>query len=532
METTGISTIDLLIAIAYIIGTILIGVYFSKQQKSDRDFLYTSRSMGWLPVGLSLMATLTSAVGYMAFPAGAFKSGLILIWMAVSIPLSFPVVVYVFMPFYNKLKIVTAYEYLERRFNHKVRALASIIFILWRLTWIAAVVYIPALILSVVSNNAIPLIPTIIVIGIIATVKTALGGMKSIMWGDVIHSFVMFSGLFISIGFIIYMIPGGLTEVWDTLAAAGKTKMTGQIHGLSGAGFFEKTRLYLITDFTIGSLILTYTIQKMGNYCVDQAMVQRYISAKSLKESQRGFYANAVAYLLYILLVTAIGTGIFALTKHMHFPSDMPIDSYFPYFIANYLPIGLTGIMIAAICAASLSSFDSGINAITTAILNDFYGRYKLGKYNLDVGGESTEKEKLHRLKISRILIIVIGIICIFFAFSVGFLGDIFIYSQSFVNMFTGPLFGVFALGMFSKRATTPGALIGGFIGFIMGLLLVFAESLNINHLAIGVLWPAFLSFVITIVLGYFLSLIIGKNTESALDYTRKNVMKDTWRGY
>ena len=103
MQNTGMTTIDLLIAIVYVFGIIGIGVYFSKKHKSPKDFLLAGRSMGWLPVGLSLMATLTSAVGYMSFPAGAFKGGLILLWMAMAIPLSFPVVVYVFMPFYHKL---------------------------------------------------------------------------------------------------------------------------------------------------------------------------------------------------------------------------------------------------------------------------------------------------------------------------------------------------------------------------------------------------------------------------------------------
>jgi sodium-coupled monocarboxylate transporter 8/12 len=526
MQNTGISIIDLLIAFAYIMGTIGIGIYFSRKQKSAKDFLYAGRSMGWLPVGLSLMATLTSAVGYMAYPAGAFKGGLILLWMALSIPLSYPLIVYVFMPFYHKLKVVTAYEYLEKRFNDKVRALASIIFIIWRITWMAAVIYVPSLVLDVVSNGEIPLVPSIIVMGIIATVKTALGGAKAVMWGDVIHSFVMFLGLFVSLGFIINAVPGGLSEIWDTLVAGGKTKMTGQIVGFNEADFTEKIRLYLVTDFTVVSLIITYTVQKMGNYCVDQAMVQRYISAKSLKESQKGFYANAVSYLLYIFLVTAIGVGLFAVANHLQFPSGMSADNYFPYFIANVLPVGITGLMVAAIWAASLSSLDGGINSITTAILNDFYARYKLKQYNLEVG-ENSEEEKARRLKLSRILTIVIGIAITFFAFFVGLLGDIFNYSQSLINMFTGPLFGVFILGMFTKRATAEGALIGGFVGFAIGSLMVFAKNLNISYLGVGVLWPAFLSFVITIVLGYVLSLIIGKNTPDTLNYTRRNVMRN-----
>jgi len=524
MQNVGFTTTDMIIALAYVVGIVGVGVYFSKQQKSAKDFLMAGRSMSWLPVGLSLMATLTSAVGYMAYPAGAFKSGLILFWMAMAIPISYPVVVYVFMPFYHKLKIYTAYEYLEKRFNHRVRTLASAIFILWRLTWMAAVIYVPSMVLNVVSNGKIPLFPSIIVLSIIAIIKTALGGVKAVMWGDVFHSAIMFLGMFVAIYVIIDAVPGGFSEVWSTLSDAGKTKMTGTMPGFDTAGIFGKLHLYLLTDFTVVSIIITYTVQKMGNYCVDQAMVQRYITAKSLKESQKGFKANAVAYLLYVILVTIIGAGLFAVSKNLNFPPDLKIDYIYPYFIANVMPVGITGLMVASIYAASLSSIDGGINSITTALLNDFYAPYKLKQTNLEVG-ENTDEEKTRRLKISRIATVVIGIVAMCMAFYVEQMGDIFTYSQKLINMFTGPLFGVFLLGMLTRRATSNAVLIAGFIGFVMGSLMVFAKQLNIDALAVGVLWPAAISFTITMVLGYFLSMFMGENTEDKLEFTRKNVM-------
>ena len=111
--------------------------------------------------------------------------------MAMAIPISYLVVVYVFMPFYHKLKVYTAYEYLEQRFNVHVRALASAIFILWRLTWMAAVIYVPSMVLNIVTNGKIPLIPSVIVLGLLATFNTSLGGIRAVMWADVIHSFVI-----------------------------------------------------------------------------------------------------------------------------------------------------------------------------------------------------------------------------------------------------------------------------------------------------------------------------------------------------
>jgi len=351
-----------------------------------------------------------------------------------------------------------------------------------------------------------------------------MGGIKAVMWGDVVHSTIMFISMFVAVYFVISSVPGGFGEIWDTLTAAGKTKMTGTMPGFSDAGLFGKARLYLITDFTILSLVITYTIQKMGNYCVDQAMVQRYLTASSLKNSQKGFLTNAGAYLLYIVLVTTIGAGLFAASQHLGFPATLKVDQIFPYFIANVMPVGITGIMIAAIFGASLSSFDSGINACATAILNDFYGRYKLGVYNLEAG-EVSEEEGARRLKIARISTITIGLLVTFLALFVGRLGDIFTYSQKLINMFTGPLFGVFVLAMFTRRATAPATLIAGFLGFVMGSLLVFGKKMGIDSLAVGVLWPAAVSFVITVGLGYTLSFVIGKNDESTYGYTWKRVM-------
>ena len=527
MQNNGLTTIDIIIALSYIVGTVGVGFYFLKQQKSAKDFLMAGRSMSWLPVGLSLMATLTSAVGYMAYPAGAFKSGLILFWMAMAIPLSYPMVVYVFMPFYHKLKIYTAYEYLEKRFDKNVRGLGSIIFIIWRLTWMAAVLYVPSMVLNVVTDGKIPLIPSIIVLGIVAIMMTTLGGVKAVMWGDVFHSAVMFLGMFLVIYFIINAVPGGISKIWNTLDAAGKTQMTGNIPGFGDAGIFGKIKLYLITDFTVVSIVITYTVQKMGNYCVDQAMVQRYITAKSLKESQNGFLANAVAYLFYIILVTTIGAGLFSVAKNFIFPTSLNIDQIYPYFIAHFLPTGVIGILLASIYAASLSSINGGINSITTAVLNDFYAPYKLKQHNLEVGENSIE-EKAHRLKISRISTVIIGLIAMIMAFYVEQMGDIFTYSQKLINMFTGPLFGIFLLGMLTKRANASAVLISGFVGFVIGSLLVFGKKMNIDSLAVGVLWPAAISFFITVVLGYGLSFVLGKNNKEVLRFTRKEVMSNT----
>lgn len=525
MQGSGISSTDMFIGIGYITTVLSIGVYFFKKNKSAKDFFLGARGMGWLPIGLSLMATLTSAVGYMAFPAGAIKYGIIMLWMAMAIPISFPVVVYIFMPFFHKLKVYTAYEYLERRFNIYVRALASAIFILWRITWMAAVIYVPSMVLNVVTDNKIPLIPSVIILGLIATANSSLGGVRATMWGDVVHSFVMFTSMIVAFIVIILIVPGGIPQIWHTLSAAGRTSITAHIPGFSSTDIFGKMKLYLFTDVTVVSLIITYSIQKMGNYCVDQAMVQRYLTAKSLKVSRQGFITNAFAYLFYIIIVTFIGLGLYVVSSTHAFPASLKVDQIFPYFIANFMPVGIAGLMVAAIYGASMSSLDSGINSSVTAILNDFYCRFKLKKYNLEDESASV-KEKAQMVRIARLSTLTLGITITFFACFVGKMGDVFTYSQKLINMFTGPLFGIFILGMFSKRVTAPAALIGGFIGFVVGSLTAFSKFLDIQWLKVGVLWPATLAFVTTIVVGYVLSFFIGRKNSEAGRWTWRGVVK------
>jgi len=523
--STGLSTTDIIVAVAYIIGILSIGVYFYRKQKSAKDFFLGGKSMGWFAIGLSLMATLTSAVGYMSFPTAAYTYGTIMLWMWLAIPISYPVVTRIFMPFYHKLNVYTAYEYLERRFNVKVRILASIIFILWRVTWMGAVIYVPSLVLNVVTGGLLPIIPSVIALGALSTLNTTLGGVKAVMWADVVHSIVMFGGMIIALIVITSVVPGGLPEIWSSLSEGGRLEMLDYIDGWAGAGFLEKIHLYVVTDITVISLIVSYSLQKMGNYCVDQAMVQRYLTGRSLRTSRQGFLLNCFSYTFYIVVITLIGVGLYAVAKHHAFPDTLESDHIFPYFISNMIPIGISGLMVAAIYAASMSSMDSGTNSCVSAIMNDFYSRLYLKKYNLDEGEQSEEQDRL-KLRVSRISNVVLGIAITIMACYIGRLGDIFTITAKLINMFAGPLFGVFILGMFTKKANAASVLIAGLIGGIIGILNVFAKPLGLEFFVVGKLWPLILSFVATFVLGYLLSFVVGKHKEESLNWTWKATMR------
>jgi len=524
VNSGGLTAIDYCLCVAYLLGIVGLGALFYKRQKTTKDFFLAGRSMTWLPVGLSLMATLTSGIGFIGAPAGAVKYGIITLWGLLALPLSFPVVVWVFMPFYHRLKVYTAYEYLERRFDVRVRCLTSGIFILWRVTWMATAIYVPSMVLNIVTDGRLPLIPSVIGLGVLATVYTALGGVKAVIWTDVVQFVIMFGGMIVAAAVIVLKVPGGLPEIWTTLEAAGKTHMSATIEGWATATPLGRMNLLLFTDVTAVAVIVSATVGKLGNYCVDQVMVQRYLTARSLKTSQGAFVCNCFSYAVYVLSMTVVGAALFAYAGHHHFPETLRNDQVFPYFIANAMPIGIAGLMVAAIYAASMSSLDSGVNSCITAITNDFYNRLWKKRHSLE-DASITQAEQRRHLLLARVATLVLGILVTFLACFVGEMGDVFKISAKLINGFIGPLFGIFMLAMFTRRAHAMPVLIAGILGTAIAGLTIFAEKLGLENFDIGFMWPSTLGLVVTFVLGYALSIAIPAPATEGEVWTFRTVM-------
>jgi len=541
MNGHGLTVIDYIVCATYLLAITGLGVFFYfRGRKSTKEFFLAGRSMGWLPVGLSLMATLTSGIGFIGQPAGAVKYGLITLLALSAIPLSFPMVVWVFMPFYHRLKIYTAYEYLENRFDVRVRALTSGIFILWRVTWMATAIYVPSYVLNTVTDGKLPLLPSIIVLGILATIYTTLGGVKAVIWTDVAQFVIMFGGMITAAVVITNKIPGGLPEIWNSLEADGMTSMTAQMDGWQVGNLFEKIKLYLFTDVTAVAIIISATVGKLGNYCVDQVMVQRYLTAKSLKTSQGAFVCNCFSYCFYIVSMTLVGAALIVFAKHHAFPDTLKNDEVFSYFIANAMPVGIAGLMVAAIYAASMSSLDSGVNSCITAITNDFYNRFWMKRTSLE-DAEVSEADDQRHLRMARVATVFLGILVTFLACFVGQMGDVYKIAAKLINGFIGPLFGIFLLAMFTRRAKTGPVLIAGLIGTVLTGLTVFSEKLliladkhglehiaaklGLEHFDVGFMWPSTIGLLITVTIGYLLSLIIP-GTSTGANWTFFAVMR------
>ena len=205
-----IRTIDVAIVIGYLIALAAIGAVFARRQKSLDTFLVAGRRMPWLPVGLSLMAALNSGIDYLTQPSATIQYGLVFVVGVVSWLVLYPWIAIVVFPFYHRLSFYSVYEYLESRFDVRVRTLAAAIFVAWRLGWMATALYVPCLAVDAVSGGAINLTAMIVVLGALVTLYTMMGGIEAVIWNDVIQFCVMFGGLGATVWIVASATPGGV----------------------------------------------------------------------------------------------------------------------------------------------------------------------------------------------------------------------------------------------------------------------------------------------------------------------------------
>lgn len=517
---TNFGWLDGGIILAYLVTLASIGFYFSKRQANLEVFFLAGRGMGWLPVGLSLMACLNSGIDYIMGPSSTMRFGLILLTGTASWFLLWPWVYRVMLPFYRRLDIYTAYEYLERRFDTRVRTLAASIFLLWRIGWIATAMYVPCFAICAASGGRIPLTPLILLLGSIVVLYTVLGGMKAVIWTDVIQFFVMFGGLAATVWIVVASVPGGVPKIWAVAQEAGRTSFATPIPGAAHASFFQKIGLFFHQDITVIGLFVAAMVGRLAVYTGDQVMVQRFQTTKSLKDSKQAFIINAVGDVAWSFGLALVGLALLAYFKVHVLPADIKNDEIFPHFMAENFPTGAIGLVIAAIFAASLGAIGSALNSCTSVVIIDFYNHLFRKKSSASVSAE----EDREQVRISRIATLLIGVVAIAISSNVGRLGDLIEIANRVIQLFTGPLFAIYILGMFTRRARSGGVLIGGLLGAGVSAYVAFLSGL-------GFVWPSVFGFAVALVVGYACSLIQGPAPESQVQLTFSKVMQLPERG-
>ena len=295
----GLSSLDYGVLGVYLLLMVGVGVYFSKEQHTSRDFFLAGRSMGWFAVGLSIMATLLSALSYSGVPGEAYRVGLKFLWMPITVWLAVPLLAYVVLPLYRRLELYSVYSYLEMRYDAATRFVSSILFVVWRLLWLGGVLYAPCKVLIVAAGLQIPTWWLLSILGLVSTLYTFLGGMKAVIWTDVIQAIIMAGGLVLIIGGVWWDLDGGPRRVWEVTQHFGRAQLA-------------DTHFDWSAKWSVWGIVPHFILAMLSFYVADQITVQRYLTAKNLSVARRSFLMNCVSVSLMIPALMYCGIALLA----------------------------------------------------------------------------------------------------------------------------------------------------------------------------------------------------------------------------
>ncbi|MCA0991578.1 sodium:solute symporter [Pseudalkalibacillus hwajinpoensis] len=470
--------LDYIVLVVYILGIAWFGARFGKKQNTTKDYFLGGRSIPWWAIGLSVMATQASAITFIGAPGWGYEGGLERINTFINVPLAMAFLIATIVPFFYRAEVYTAYEYLERRFGAGTRTLSAALFLVARGLATGVVLYAPALVLSVVTGWDIKL--TIILMAVIAVSYTVLGGISAVIWTDVIQMFVLWLGAAISIVVILVKVPGGMSSILGSASDAGM---------LESLNFsFDLSVEYSVWAGVIGGFFL-----HAAYFGTDQSQIQRVLTSKSIRESKLSLVLSGVLLIPQMLLFLFIGILLFAFYQTFGDPNIDNLNELFPLFVVNQLPAGISGLIIAGVFAAAMSSLDSALNSLSAVSIRDFYGQF--------VKKNASDE---HYLKASRWATIFWGIYATIFAFFAANLGPVIEAVNKIGSYFYGALLGVFILAIFTKRTNGVGAV----TGIIAGMLSVWGVT---QFAEVSWLYNNFVGAIVSVGVGYVVSLIGAK---------------------
>lgn len=434
--------LDLAIFLIYMLATVGFGISFSFRKRTAQDFTTGGGRLPTWAIGMSIFATYVSSISFLALPGNAYATNWNGLVFSFSIPLAAWIAVKYFVPLYRKLQCESAYFYLEQRFGAWARIYTSSCYLLTQLARMGAIVYLLALPMNALLGWSIPGI--IILIGFSVILYAMWGGIEAVIWTDAAQGILLIFGALACLGVIFFTIPDGPEAVFRIAAGADKFSL----------GSFK-------LDFTTSTfwMILVYGLFiNLQNFGIDQSYVQRYLTAKNEEEAKKATWLGSLLYVPVSFVFFFIGTALFA--YYDSFPDLLPEgivgDKVFPYFIVNQLPVGMTGLLIASIFAAGMSTVSTSINSSATVILSDHFSKY--------IHPNPSEKLSLRVLRISSL---VMGILSILVGLAFNGVSNTLEGWWALSSILSGGILGLFLLGLLSK-AKNPQAIFAVFFGVLV----------------------------------------------------------------
>ncbi|MDR8390774.1 sodium/solute symporter [Aliifodinibius sp. S!AR15-10] len=474
-------------------GLILVGmgVYFSRREDATDDYFLAGNRIPWWAAGISIYATQLSAITFISTPVLSFADNWIVFIAYFTIFLMAPVVIYFYLPFFRRLKVTSAYEYLEKRFHLGVRLFGSISFILFQLGRMSVVVFLPALTLTAILDMNI--YAAIILMGVLAIIYTTLGGIEAVIWSDVLQVFILISGIIYSLYFIIDYV-GGLDVVYTTAIASDKLQ------------FFDFDLSF--TSLATWSIFLGSFALQFGPYTT--AVIQRYLTTEDEKSAADSIWTNGIISIPTGFLFFALGTCFYVFYKlNPEFLSvGMQNDQVFPLFIGQQLPVGFAGLLIAGIFSASMSSLDSSMHSVATVVTVDFYKQFV-----------PTSKEK-NRLYLARLVTVIVGALGTLIACLLATLPiqSLYFFFQEIIGLLSSALAGIFILGIFTQRTHGTGALIGAALSLVMLYIVKFYTPIHFY------IYPL-IGIPVCVIVGYLVSLVLPDHGKKLKNLTYRTLV-------
>ncbi|KAK2499828.1 hypothetical protein MC885_009820 [Smutsia gigantea] len=448
MVTSTFSLVDYVVFILLLVLSLAIGLYHACRgwgRHTVSQLLMADRKMGCFPVALSLLATFQSAVAILGVPSEIYRFGTQYWFLGCCYFLGLLIPAHIFIPVFYRLHLTSAYEYLELRFNKAVRVCGTVTFIFQMVIYMGVVLYAPSLALNAVTGFDLWL--SMLTLGIVCTVYTALGGLKAVIWTDVFQTLVMFLGQ-LAVIIVGSVKVGGLGRVWDVASQ----------HGLISGFELDPDPFVRHTFWTLafGGVFMMLSL-----YGVNQAQVQRYLSSRTEKAAVLSCYAVFPCQQVALCMGCLIGLVMFA--YYQEYPmstqqSQAAPDQFALYFVIDLLKgqPGLPGLFVACLFSGSLSTISSAFNSLATVTMEDLI-RPWFPRFS-----------EVHATMLSRILAFGYGLLCLGMAYISSQMGPVLQAAISIFGMVGGPLLGLFCLGMFFPCANPPGAIVGLLAGLIM----------------------------------------------------------------
>ncbi|MBI4446616.1 MAG: sodium/solute symporter [Acidobacteria bacterium] len=442
----GFGSLDYGIVFIYLIFTTALGIVLGRGQKNIQDYFLAARKLPWWAISGSIVATETSTLTFIGIPALAYSGNFAFLQVAMGYLFGRVLVSLLLIPSYFKGEIQTAYQLLHSRFGLRTRTLSAGIFLITRSFADGVRVYATALVLAVIT--AWSDLTTVALIGLFTIVYTYYGGMVSVVWNDVIQLAIYLAGALLALWVVVNRVPGGWESASALAASAGKFQI------------FDFT-LDATTALTFWAGIVGGTFLTLATHGTDQMMVQRYLSCARQRDSQLALIVSGGVVFLQFALFLLLGALLYA--YYQHFPLGKPLeqaDRIFPTFIVQEMPQGVSGLVIAAIFAAAMSTLSSSLNSLSSSSLNDFYRIFWM-----------REASERHYLQVSRILTLFWAGVLSVIALMARNWGSVLVSGLTITSITMGSVLGVFILG-FRKSVPQNAALAGMAVG-VGGMLVV-----------------------------------------------------------